>query len=55
MLELVRQKSDIEIKKFNDMTDFDIQATPIVFWEELNNFNNEYFDNELTLESNLQK
>ena len=46
MLELVRQTSDsnLEIQKFNDMTDFDIQTTPGEVWEELNNFNADYFD-----------
>jgi hypothetical protein len=46
MLELVRQTSasNLEIQKFNDMTDFDIQTTPGEVWEELNNFNADYFD-----------
>lgn len=30
--------------KFNDMTDFDIQASPGTVWEELNNFNDDFFD-----------
>ena len=46
MLELVRQTSvqNLEMYKYNDMTDFDIQADPAVVWEEINNFNCEYFD-----------
>ena len=45
MLQLVRQDvSNLEIQKFNDMTDFDIQTTPGEVWEELNNFNCDYFD-----------
>jgi len=46
MLQLVRQTSvsNLEIQKFNDMTDFDIQTSPGELWEELNNFNADYFD-----------
>jgi len=46
MLQLVRQTSmaNLEIQKFNDMTDFDIQTTPGEVWEELNNFNADYFE-----------
>ena len=57
MLELVRQTSvqNLEMFKYNDMTDFDIQADPAVVWEEINNFNCEYFDSQLTLDCNLEK
>merc|ERR1712159_698527 len=57
MLQLVRQTSlaNLEIQKFNDMTDFDIQTTPGDVWEELNNFNADYFDSQLTLENNMNK
>merc|ERR1712110_51834 len=55
MLELVRQTSALEVQKFNDMTDFDIQTTPGEVWEELNNFNADYFDSQLTLEENSEK
>jgi len=46
MLQLVRQTSvsNLEIQKFNDMTDFDIQTSPGEVWEELNTFNCDYFD-----------
>lgn len=37
------------------MTDFDIQTTPGVVWEELNNFNQDYFDGKLTLDCNTEK
>jgi len=37
------------------MTDFDIQSTPGVVWEELNNFNDDYFESQLTLENNMDK
>ena len=37
------------------MTDFDIQTTPGEVWEELNNFNADYFDSQLTLENNAEK
>merc|ERR1712159_828681 len=57
MLHLVRQTSvsNLEIQKFNDMTDFDIQTSPGDVWEELNNFNCDYFDSQLTLENNMEK
>ena len=45
MLELVRQTTEnLEVFKFNDMTDHDIDVTPGVIFEELNNFNSDYFD-----------
>jgi len=37
------------------MTDFDIQTTPGDVWEELNNFNADYFESQLTLENNMEK
>lgn len=57
MLELVRQTSvsNIEVQKFNDKTDFDIQANPSIVWDELNNFNDDYFESKMTLECNLEK
>jgi hypothetical protein len=57
MLQLVIQTSvsSLEIQKFNDMTDFDIQTSPGDVWEELNNFNCDYFDSQLTLENNMEK
>jgi len=57
MLELVRQTSvsNLEAQKFNDKTDFDIQANPSIIWEELNNFNANYFESKMTLECNLEK
>jgi hypothetical protein len=47
--------SNLEIQKFSDMTDFDIQTSPGEVWEELNNFNCDYFDSQLTLENNMDK
>jgi serine/threonine protein kinase len=57
MLELVRQTSvsDVENLKFNDKTDFDIETDPGRLWEELNNFNADYFESQLTLEENSEK
>jgi hypothetical protein len=37
------------------MTDFDIDYEPGVIYEELNNFNTEYFDQKMKVESNLEK
>jgi hypothetical protein len=57
MLELVRQISqgNLERYAFNDMTDFDIDYEPGVIYEELNNFNTEYFESKLKIETNLEK
>lgn len=57
MLELVRQISlgNLERYAFNDMTDYDIDYEPGVVHEELNNFNAEYFDSKMKVESNLEK
>merc|ERR550514_1270282 len=46
MLQLVRQTS---------AANFDIQTSPGDVWEELNNFNADYFDSQLTLENNMEK
>jgi hypothetical protein len=37
------------------MTNFDIDYEPGVIYEELNNFNTEYFESKLTIETNLEK
>lgn len=57
MLELVRQISagNLERYAFNDMTDLDIDYEPGVIYEELNNFNTEYFESKLKVETNLDK
>ena len=44
MLQLVRQQSNLDIYKFNDMTDHDIDVSPGLIFEELNNFNSDYFN-----------
>jgi len=56
-LELVRQTSltNLNAYKFNDMTDFDIEADPTVIWDELNSFNTDGFDNRFTIEKNVEK
>jgi len=56
MLELVRQATqNLDLFKFNDMTDHDIDVSPATIFEELNNFNSDYFDSKLKIESNLEK
>lgn len=37
------------------MTDHDIDVTPGLIFEELNNFNSDYFDSKLKIEANLDK
>ena len=46
MLEYVRQvsASAVNVYKFNDMTDHDIDVAPSVVWDELRAFNEDYFD-----------
>ena len=55
MLEVVRQVSELEIFKFNDITDHDITVTPKTIWDDLETFNLDYFDERLRLEANLEK
>ena len=56
MLQLVRQTSvNLEVYKFNDMTDHDIDVSPGHIFEELNNFNSDYFDSKLKIEANMDK
>jgi hypothetical protein len=46
LLEIVRQTSEknLDLFKFNDMTDHDIDVVPGTIWDDLNEFNSEYFD-----------
>jgi len=57
MLEFVRKVSDsaLNIYKFNDMTDHDIDVAPSIIWEELRAFNEDHFDGKMNLEQNAEK
>ena len=57
MLEYVKQASstELELFKFNDMTDHDIDVSPGHIWDLLQTFNIEYFDNGMELEQNVDK
>jgi|TARA_B110001450_G_scaffold200228_1_gene189131 hypothetical protein len=57
MLELVRQTSaqTLDLFKFNDMTDHDIDISPGNIVELLNEFNCEYSDGQLSIEQNFEK
>jgi len=57
MLELVRQTtaSNLDLFKFNDMTDHDIDISPGNVVELLNEFNCEYFEDQLSIEQNFDK
>jgi len=50
MLDLVKQTSVLNIKKFNDMNDFDINVQPGVIWDDLNTFNTDMFEEQFTIE-----
>jgi serine/threonine protein kinase len=50
MLDLVKQTSVINNKRFNDMSDFDISVEPGVIWDDLNTFNTDHFDEQFTIE-----
>ena len=41
--------------KYNDMTDHDIDVTPGDILEELNNFNCDYYDQQLEIAANFEK
>merc|ERR1719197_207501 len=57
MKELVRQASasELELYKFNDLVDHDIEVMPGTIWEELNMFNEDLFEGKLTLDYNSDK
>ena len=56
MLDFVREaSSELEVFKFNDMTDFDLDVTPAALWESLEEFNSDFYDDKLKLEQNLEK
>lgn len=40
-------KEELEMFRFNDLTDYDIGVGPATVWEELNQFNVEAFDERL--------
>ena len=42
MLELVREQSVIDFARFNDLTDFDTNVVPGVFWDDLNAYKAEH-------------
>merc|ERR1712100_424474 len=57
MGELVRQASasELELFKFNDLVDYDIEVMPGTIWEELNMFNEDLFESKLTLAYDSEK
>lgn len=57
MKELVRipSSSQLELYKFNDLVDHDIEVMPGTIWEELNMFNEDLFEGKLTLDYNSDK
>jgi|DEB0MinimDraft_12_1074336.scaffolds.fasta_scaffold35957_3 hypothetical protein len=50
MLDLVKETSVLDICKFNDMTDYDMDVVPGVIWDDLNTFNSEHQDGALQIE-----
>lgn len=56
LLELIREPLSQSIqRKFNDMTNFDVEGTPGDIFEDLQIFNCDYFDSQLKIESNVDK
>lgn len=56
MLEYIRKpKEALEIFRFNDLTDHDIDVDPGVVWEELNCFNVEAYDEKLQIQADPEK
>ena len=57
MLTLVRQVPEDGLNTYHvsDMTDFDIDVVPGMVWDELNNFNSDYYDGKLKIENNAAK
>lgn len=53
LLELVREAPEnFENFRFNDMTDYDIDFAPGIIYEELNNFNVQFYEKKSTIELN---
>lgn len=50
MLDLVKETSVINIKRFNDLNDYDITVDPGVIWDDLNTFNSDFFDDQFVIE-----
>jgi len=52
MLDLVKQATFAAVhnKRFNFMTDFDIEVEPGVIWDDLNTFNCDHYDERLNIE-----
>jgi len=57
MNELIREASasELEVYKFNDMNDYDIDVSPGFVWEELQMFNIDLFEEKLQMEANVEK
>jgi len=57
LLQLIRQTSEatMNLYKFNDMTDHDIDVSPGQFIEELNQINYEVFDKQFDIKPNFDK
>jgi len=57
MTGLIREASvsQLELYKFNDMVDFDIDVSPGHLWEELQMFNIDLYDDRLQLVMNSEK
>jgi serine/threonine protein kinase len=57
LLEFVREASvsELELYRFNDLTDHDIDVSPGSIWEELQAINEDFLDGRLKLEQNLVK
>lgn len=45
----------MELYKFNDLTDHDITVSPATIWEQLQVFNEDFYQSKLKLEQNLEK
>ena len=50
MLDLVKLTSVLNIKRFNDLNDFDITVDPGVIWDDLNTFNSDFFEDQFVIE-----
>jgi len=50
MLDLVRETSVVDLCRFNDMKDHDIDVVPGVIWDDINTFNVEHCDSMMQIE-----
>ena len=50
MLDLVKMSSEVEVSRFNDVTDYDVDVVPGVIWDDLNSFNSDHYAGKMKIQ-----